>query len=203
MSTVDPQEAREAADEILSRPEFQERPQSLLDRVLEWLLDRLGEVFSAFFGGGRGLIVGYIVLALAVVAAVYFVWRVLPRRGVSMSSAPVVIDREIRERRTRAEWLELAEAAVAERRWAEAVRARYHALTVGLAEAEELSVEPSTTSGEHRRRFAEVAAIAPNRRDRFEETVDRYEDIWFGEAEADATDVAAAERADDEVMPRT
>ena len=200
MTTVDPAEARDAADAILSRPEYREPPRSLVDRALDWIGDRLGDVLSSFFGGDRGLIVGYLILAAAIVVALYLAWRFFPRRlRVNVGSRPEVVT-ETTVRRSRDDWLELARGAAAAGRWDEAVHARYHAITAGLADTQELSPDPAVTSGEHRRAFSRSAAESPERYRRFDEVVARYEEIWFGQDAAGRSDVEAAAEADEVLL---
>ena len=137
---------------------------------------------------------------LWIVAAVYFAWRFFPRRiGRHAPRAPE-IHVETTERRSREEWLARAERAAEGGRWAEAVHARYHALTAGLADNDELSPDPSVTSGEHRRAFTTATSDAPDRARRFGDVVERYEQIWFGQDAASPPDVEEAARADDHLL---
>lgn len=200
MTDIDPDEARDVADEILSRPEFREQPRTLIDRALGWIGERLADVLSTFFGGDRGLVFGYVLLVVAAAVALYFGWRYFPRRRGPGPDEVITIETEILDRAGRDEWLDRARRASAAGRWAEAVHARFHALTTGLADAEQLSPEPSTTSGEHRRAFSGATAHAPERQARFAGIAGRYEEVWFGEEQAGAPDVEAATDADDYLL---
>lgn len=186
MNPIDADEARTTADEILSRSEFQEEQPTLVDRALDWIFDRIGELFGAVLGSGGGYWFGYLLIILALVAAAYFVWRFFPRRRLARSGDGYTVRHETIVRRSRAEWLAEAAAAEAEGEWSKAVRARYRALTAGLADRAVLRSEPSTTAGEHREAYAAVgdrthAAV-------FEEATTRYEEVWFGGDEADGPD---------------
>ncbi|OWY60965.1 hypothetical protein B7486_66355, partial [cyanobacterium TDX16] len=48
-----PAEVREAADDVLSRPEFQHEP-GLVERATTWVFDRINDLFSALGGGAGG-----------------------------------------------------------------------------------------------------------------------------------------------------
>ncbi len=202
MITVDPDEARDAADDILSGSEYTERPQSLVSRALEWVFGRLEDVLAAILGGDRGVFIGYAVVAVAIVVALYFLIRVMPRRRIRLGDAPVVVTTEVVERVDRDGWLARAAEAEAEGRWDDAVHARYRALTEGLADDERLSPELSTTASEHRRRFALDHTDEPGAVATFDRTTGRYEQVWFGADPADRDDVGAASAADDELLGR-
>jgi hypothetical protein len=68
-------EVRRGADEILSRPEFQEPAKTLYQRALDWLGARLADALSALLGGGTGAVVAWILLLLVVGAVVALVAR--------------------------------------------------------------------------------------------------------------------------------
>ena len=154
-----PEEIRRQADDILARPEYQEATPGLVERALDWLSRRLGELvtFGPPSSAVGGYIIGTVILAAALAVVVWIAWRIFPsgsgvrrgRGGVSHQSVP---------RASRAEWLARATEAEAGARWAEAVHARYHALTTGLADRAVLPAPESTTSGEHRAAFARRAA---------------------------------------------
>lgn len=196
MTDIDPDDARDAADDILSRSEFRERPQTLVSRALEWLTDRIGDLLGDVLGGQRGAFVGYLLVALAIVVALYFLWRVMPRRRLAAPGASASFDVVSEEDPSRGDWLARAEEAEREGRWEDAVHARYHALTTGLVDVAELSPERSATSGRHRREFAVRNRDRPARIGRFDRTTYRYEQVWFGADPADGGDSAAV--ADDD-----
>jgi len=199
MSDIDPEDARRTADEILSRPEFREQAPDLLERVLDRLFSGLQGFAGSVFSAGS-LWIGYLILGVAVALAVWFLWRHLPRSGPVSAGRRVNVERETLARRSRAEWLSKAARAEAEQAWDEAVHARYHAMTSGLAETEELPADESATSGEHLRAFSAAADSHPARVVEFEQATDRYEHIWFGGEQALADDVDAMVGADRKVL---
>ncbi len=202
MSDIDPERARDTADEILSRPEFREEPPTILNRILDRLFEELGQFLSFAFGGGRSLWFGYLVLGVGVSLALYFLIR-HNRWGRSGSSqAPAGVELETVDIRTpdRAEWLSRASKAERAGQWRRAVYARYRALTAGLAADDELSVDRSVTSGEHRSAFRAAATGEPERVVGFDGATDRFEQVWFGGQEADEPDAAAMAAADRVVL---
>src|SRR5690606_24868177 len=122
-----PGEVREAADDVLSRPEFQHEP-SLVERATTWIFDRLNDLFSAIGGGagGRSLL-GWIALALLAGVVGYLLFRlarsVQPPGGdddeaeVSVTTSGGKVD-----------WLARAAEAEADGRWRLGLRCRYRAL---------------------------------------------------------------------------
>ncbi|MGF1596467.1 MAG: hypothetical protein ACFCVK_05980 [Acidimicrobiales bacterium] len=199
MKSVEPGEALDTADDILSRPEYVERPPTLVDRALDWLLDRFADLFGAVLGVGGGFVIGYAVLAVALGAAAWFLIRVLPRRRPAATVDGAGVRHMVDEVPSRRQWLE--RAAEAERRgdWDAAVHARYHALTTGLAAGDLVPAASSTTSGEHRRAYA-VTVADRERVARFDDAVDRFEHVWFGGVDAERPDSDALRRTDDELL---
>lgn len=193
-------EYRETADDIVSRPEFREEPPSIVARLLEWILDLLGAIVGPVAGGGGGYLVGYFVLAVALVLAGYFVWRFFPRSRIRLGAEGLGVERATTTRRGRAEWLAEAAAAEATGRWGAAVHARYHALIAGLADDDVLSADPSTTSGEHRAAYNAAAGARPLDRARFDRATDRYESVWFGGAPAAASHSRELAEADSALL---
>lgn len=196
-----PDEIRQKADDILARPEYREAPPSLVERAVNWLAERLGNVFGSVVGnsGSGGYYLGYLVLFLGLAAAGYFLWKVLPRSG-GLRRPGMAVTHESLPRASRAQWLARAAEAEAAGRWGEAVHARYHALTTGLADRRQVPAAESTTSGEHRTAFAQGAAPQPERVAVFDGVTDRYEHVWFGGREAAADDSAALAAADQRLL---
>lgn len=197
----DPDEIRQKADDILARPEYREAQPGLVERAIDWLSQRLGEVFGSVVGnsGSGGYYLGYILLILALVAIGYIAVKVFPRSGGLRRPRAAVVLQSI-PRATRDQWLARAAEAEAGGRWGEAVHARYHALTTGLADRKVLPAAESTTSGEHRTAFAQGAGPQPDRVAVFDGVTDRYEHVWFGGREAAADDSQAVAAADQRLL---
>ena len=200
MSEIDPEEARRAADEILSRAEYREEAPTLIDRTLDRVFDELGRFVTTVFSGGGGFWIGYFLLALMAALAFYFLRRHFPWRRRVVASSELMIKRETAEQRSRQDWLGRASQAQEAGRWDDAVHAHYHAITVGLADIDQLSADDSVTSGEHRQAFAQVAGSQPQRLGGFDQATDRYEQVWFGGRRADQSDVDVMVHADQIVL---
>lgn len=196
-----PDEIRRKADDILARPEYREAEPSLVERAVNWLAERLGQVFGPVVGnsGSGGYFLGYAVLVLAMGAAIYFAVKIVPRRRRRRPPGARVTHESI-PRTSRAQWLARAAEAEAGGRWGEAVHARYHALTTGLADRSAVPAAESTTSGEHRAAFARSAEPQPERVAVFDGVTDRYEHVWFGGQEAAPDDSQALATADQRLL---
>ncbi len=204
--TGDADDLRQKADDILARPEYREAQPGVVERAVNWLAEQLGEVFGPVAGGsGRGgYLLGYVVLILGLVAAAYFLWKVLPRSGGLRRPRPTVAHQSI-PRASRDQWLARAAEAEAGGRWGEAVHARYHALTTGLADRSLVPAAESTTSGEHRAAFAQGVAAGPQpeRVAVFDGVTDRYEHVWFGGRDAAPDDSQALASADQRLLDQS
>lgn len=196
-----PEEIRRKADDILARPEYREAEPGLVERAVNWLSERLGQLFGSVVGnsGSGGYYLGYTVLLVALGAAAYIAWKVLPRSG-DLRRPRATVTHESIPRTSRAQWLARAAEAEAGGRWGEAVHARYHALTTGLADRSALPAAESTTSGEHRTAFAQTAGPQPGRVAVFDGVTDRYEHVWFGGQEAVPDDSQALVSADQQLL---
>jgi hypothetical protein len=178
-------DARQAAEDILSRPEYQPPPQNPLERALDWLGDRLGDFFERLFrglsfggagGGGLGSLVAWLLLAVGVglvawlVARVVFGWQRTPRRRRAEASVTT-------RRSTVPDWLAEAEDHEQAGRWRDALRARYRLLVAELADRQLLHEVPGTTTGEER---AELASTAPGVSPTFDDAATAFDLAWYG-----------------------
>ena len=189
-------EVRETADEILSRPEYLPEPESVLNRAFRWLNEQLSDLLNSIFGQTGSSVFGWIILAVAVGAILYFLWRVMPRSHQRRVSSGVVLERSQETRAGRSDWLTRAEAAEEAGNWAEAVRARYRATVAALIDRREVDDRLGATSGEYRRSFD----APPQRTEPFGVATDRFEEVWYGGAEAEATDSDLLRRLDAPVV---
>ena len=190
------EEIREAADEILSRPEFVQE-ESLYDRILGWIADRLSEVLGALTGGGRGAFIAWAILLLAAAALAYLIWRVVSSGPVAAGGrgrpgADVVLEDV---RRSASAWRSEAEAHARAGRWRDALRCRWRALVADLAERGRIQDAPGLTAGDYRRL---VAAHAPPAGPAFSDATDLFERAWYGPGDVGPDDhdrmVAMAEQ---------
>lgn len=184
----DPEDVRELADEILSRPEYDEPAKSTLERIQDAIGEFVSDVGGAIgFGGGGAAWVAWLVLAalvaLLVVLVVWAVrnggWRLRGKRA--SSEDPVVIDTE--EGRPARGWLLEAEAHEAEGRWREGLLCRYRALVTGLVEADLIPATPGRTAGEYVRDVRAQLGAESSATASFTAATDLFEAAWYGGVE--------------------
>ncbi len=179
-SPFDPDDVDRAADQILSDPEFDYSP-SLLDRIGDWVGDRITDLLDrlgGLGGGATGSIVGYSVLALMIAAAAWLIWRVVRDRlpqPVDARNEPVITTTPWR---LAADLRADAEAFMAEGQHREAARAWYRWTIASLVEAERIGNPPGRTSGEY---LTEVASRVPPAAVDFARVTDIFEQLWYGD----------------------
>ena len=184
-------------DEILSRPEFRRPGKPLVQRVLDAIGRRLGDLFEALTGGGSGTVVAWvIVIAFAAVAAV-MVARLIRSLGRDPAVASAVTATEADIGRPATAWRAEADAHEAAQRWRDAIRCRYRALVVDLAGRGVVDEVPGRTSGEYRR---EVAASVPTAATDFSRASDIFDVAWYGAASADSDDAAGFRALEQRVL---
>ncbi|MEO1063290.1 MAG: DUF4129 domain-containing protein [Actinomycetota bacterium] len=203
MSAVDPDELRGVAERVLSDPEFRPNEPSLPERVLDRLGELLGELFELLAGGGAGSVVGWVLIGAALGGLVWLVVRLVPAaragnplRQVTAGRQPTV---DIEAARTATAWDEEAEALEAAGRWDEALRARYRAVVARLARRGAVRDAPAVTTGEHREGLGADTARRPLDAEEFAASADRFDEVWYGGAEATRDDVDRTRRLAQEV----
>lgn len=172
-----PEEAREAAEAVLARPEYADARPNLVEQAWERLVDWLGELLGGLDGVPGAEWIGLAVLAAAV-AAVGWVALVALRRVRRSAAAPqpaVTL-----EGRDAGAWR--AEAAAHEEAgaWREAVRCHYRALLAELVAAGRVDDVPGRTPREY---LAQVTADPALRAPVAAATGD-FEAAWYGHAPA-------------------
>ena len=180
----DPEAVRELADEILARPRYDEPPQSIPDRVLEWFGEQLAKVVEALVGGGGGAVVAWLVLLGAAAAVVLLLVR-YGRITVPAAATDPQPEVMVELTRTASAWRDEAERLEAAGRWREAVRCRYRALVADLVRRGTIPEQPGRTTGEHAR---DVAAREPEAAVAFAAATELFEAVWYGGAEAGPAD---------------
>jgi len=192
-----PGEIRRAARDILAGPEFRPPTRSLAERARDFVFDRINHLLSTLVGGGRGGVVAWVVLAVALAVIGYLVYRLLRvvRRDPSeaMQAAPVRVE----PFRPAREWLADADAYEAAGQWRDAVRARYRALIADLARRGLVEEIPGRTDGEYR---AEMEESAPRSAGEFSAATDVFEQAWYGNRRAGPEESAAIRALADRVL---
>ncbi|HET9290078.1 MAG TPA: DUF4129 domain-containing protein [Actinomycetes bacterium] len=182
--------------EVLSRPEFRPPERSLMERVLDWVLEGTGRLLAALGGSGAGGIVGLVLLALVLVGVGILAARF--SRGLTPSpevAAAVVGGR----RRSAAEWRAEAEGQERTGAWREAVRSRYRALVADLASRGLVEEVPGRTAGEYRR---EVGRALPAAASDFAGATELFEVAWYGRADTGPQDAAHLRDLSDRILQR-
>jgi hypothetical protein len=167
-------QARDAADDVLSRPEYQVPSPTVLQRIRTWIGEQLSRLLARLGVGGSASIVAWLILAVAVAIVVFFVIRFA--KGVT-PDATRRADSVTARLRTADDWR--AEAADQERQgnWRAGLRCRYRALVADLAQRGLVDEVPGRTTGEYRAEVNEnVPKVAPD----FGGATELFEAAWYG-----------------------
>lgn len=185
-----PAEAREAADRILERSEYQWRDgDSLIQRFVEWLAEQAGRLVSPLGveSGGVPTWVGWLLLGVLAAVVAFLVYRArggwrresaaddVPGRRVVVSPGDEGVD-----------WAAEAARCEAEGRWREALRARYRLLVGGLAARGVIGDLVGRTAGEL---VAEVRSASPAAAPDFTRATTLFEEAWYGGAAVGRADL--------------
>ena len=189
----DPDEVRRAAQRILGRAEFQEAPQSPIDRLRHWVATQITRAVAAGLSG-RATVLGVVLLiviaGLVVVLAVRFSRSLQrdARAGLVVVGVPG---------RAPGEWR--AEAAACEARGDHrgALRARYRALVAELALRRLVDEVPGRTTGEYR---VAVAEALPGAAEPFGGATELFEAAFYGDRPTGPADSAALTTLADKVL---
>jgi hypothetical protein len=184
-----PVEAREAADEILSRPEYQEPEPSLMERIQ----DAIGELFADLLnglsiGGVLPQFVAWLLLLGLVAGIVALVawgvrsggWGRAPR--VDQGDAVIL---EAERHRSPKDWLAEAVRHESQGRWREGVLCRYRALVTELVQRNVIAELVGRTAGEY---VQDVTARRPDVAPTFATATDLFERVWYGGEESGPTE---------------
>jgi len=170
-------DARNAARDVLSRPEFHRPGPSIIERIERWVSDAIGRVLDAISGVAGGGLIASVILIAAVALAVMMVLRF--SRGVQTDVARPAARVRTGRGRTAEDWDAEAAQHEAAGRWRDALRCRYRALVAELAGNGLLDDVPGKTTGEER---AEIRRAAPAASDAFTEATGLFDDAWYGDA---------------------
>jgi Domain of unknown function (DUF4129) len=192
----DPQQVREVTREVLSRPEFRAPERSLMERVIDWVLEMIGRLLAALGGSGAGGIVGLVLLGLILLGVGVLAARFSRGLTPSPEVAAAVPGGRLR---SAVEWRAEAEAHERAGAWREAVRSRYRALVADLALRGVVEEVPGRTAGEYRR---EVDQALPDAAGDFAGATELFEVAWYGRADTGAQQAAYLRDLSDRVLQR-
>ncbi|CAN5795830.1 MAG: DUF4129 domain-containing protein [Actinomycetota bacterium] len=188
---------RRVTAEVLARAEFVEARPSLWQRALSIVGDFVGRILELLGGGGRGSVIGTLILLGACAAAAVLLWRF--SRRVQRSPAPALAATDPIGRSSR-QWRAEAGEHETAGRWRAALRCHYRALIADLAAAGLLEEVPGRTSGEYLRVVTDDLPLAA---DAFAEATGAFESAWYGHAEVTAADVRRVRGASSNVLAAT
>lgn len=179
-STVDGGRVDDIIRDVLLRPEFRDVDGTWLTRlrstVQDWILDRLADVFDS----PAGSLIAWVLLGLAVIAAVALAAR-LGRTVRRDAGAAGTVAESIASPSAR-DWLAQARDARGRGDHREAIRCAQRALVASLAARGVVDEVPGTTVGEYRRALAGAPqdVVAP-----FDEVSAAFERVWYAHQPAD------------------
>lgn len=167
-------EAREAAQEELSRAIYHQDDPSLVERaarrVAEELFELLFRAGDAAPGGYTGLV---LIGVLLVVVAVAIRLRIGPTARAARGNGPLFDDRPL----TSSEHRRAADEHAARGAWAAAVRERLRAVIRGLEERDLLEPRPGRTADEA---AAEAGQVLPGCADGLRDAAHTFDEVWYG-----------------------
>ncbi len=190
MPQVDPDEARRAADDILSGAAYAEPTQSLLDRAFDWLFERLGSALGTLSGGGPGTGIAWVFVVGLLALATWFVFRALRAQGFRRPDVGSEVRYGTETSRDADVWLaEAARLAVAGDREG-ALRCRHQALVAALVTQGLVADVVGRTAGEYA--SAAVESL-PEETATIRRLTDRFDRVWYGGERVDAAGYAQFE----------
>ncbi|MGW1931197.1 DUF4129 domain-containing protein [Streptomyces sp. NPDC001919] len=172
--------AREAAERELSEPMYHENDPNLLQRGLDRFWEWVGDLFDAASGATPGGVIGLVVVALLVIAAVAALWWRLgtPHRAPGATGDSLFADGP----RTARDHREAAAGHAAAGRWNQAVQERTRAIVRALEERALLDPRPGRTADEA---AAEASRSLPAHADDLRLAVRVFDDVTYGGRTAD------------------
>lgn len=140
----DRDEARELLQRELVKPDYN-RPESLLQKGLNWLLERLGDLIQIMPGSnGLSMLLLGVILALAAVAIFFAVRGSRRTAQLTDRSGPVLAEVGLSAR----DYRDRAAAAAREGRWDDVLLDSYRAIAAATDERALLDELPGTTAHE-------------------------------------------------------
>ncbi|RKS72562.1 uncharacterized protein DUF4129 [Motilibacter peucedani] len=186
--------AHRLAAEELARQDYHRDDPGLVERALDWVLDRIGQLFGTVdrASGGHALLALTLLVLVAALGAVALRARLGPVARSARAAEPLfdaeVLDAAGHRRR--------ADEHAAAARFELAVRERLRAVVRGLEERGLLDVRPGRTVDEAAR---EAGAALPSAREGLAAAAATFDDVWYGGRPALARDDELLRRVDYEV----
>lgn len=182
--------ARRWAQEELAHPIYRER-ESLLNALLRWISEQLTGMQVALAGvDARAVAVVVAAIVLAVVLVALLVAGPVRRtRRAARTSTALFVD----DTRTADELRASADALAADGRWSEAVLDRFRAVLRAMEERAVLDERPGRTADEA---AADASAVLPACAADLHRASRLFDDVCYGDVEADEADDAWLRQVD-------
>lgn len=156
---------------ILAEHQFHQPPKPWVQRATDWIDRELARVLSDLASGSSAGAIAWVIVGIAVVVAAVLLRRFL--RRVRVDPGAQSEDRPV-QRRSAADWDDLATAHRAAGEWRDAVRCEYRALIATLAERGVVDDIPGRTA----REYGRLVGV-----DEFNEATELFEAVWYGNAD--------------------
>lgn len=195
-SEHDPGTVRDLADEILAQARYDRPPKPIIERIMDWIGDRLSDLFGRLVGGGGGTVIAWIIVAGALAGIVFLLVRygrvTLP--ALASADEPEVMVELTRSAR---EWRAEAGRLEGEGRWAEGLRCRHRGLVADLVRRGAIPEQAGRTAGEYVR---DVARTLPDATPALAAATELFEAAWYGGAITAAAEAARFAALDAKVL---
>ncbi|MFU9036488.1 MULTISPECIES: DUF4129 domain-containing protein [Streptomyces] len=166
--------AREAAERELSDPRYHQHDPNPIQRALDWLWDRVDDLFGAAAGATPGGWIGLLAIAAFVLLLVVALrLRLGAVRRTPTTSGALFSDTP----RTAAEHRAAAERHAAAGHWSQAVQDRMRALVLSLEERTLLTPAAGRTADEA---AAEAGLTLPRYADQLRTAARTFDDVTYG-----------------------
>ncbi|MGP8301441.1 DUF4129 domain-containing protein [Streptomyces inhibens] len=166
--------AREAAERELSDPRYHQHDPNPLQRALDWLWERVDELFRAASGATPGGWIGLLAIAAFVLLlAVALRLRLGAVRRTPTTGGALFADTP----RTAAEHRSAADRHAAEGHWNQAIQDRMRALVLALEERALLTPGPGRTADEA---ATEAGRTLPRYADQLRTAARTFDDVTYG-----------------------
>lgn len=196
--TLTREQGRWAAENELSDPAYHQDDPGPVERAVDWLLERIGELLSSAADVTPGGAVGVAVIAVAVVLLLAALWARLgtPRRTLGATAPGLFEERP----RSAADHRAAAEAHAAGGRWREAVQERMRALVRSLEERALLDPRPGRTADEAAR---EAGGALPAHAEALRAAAVDFDEVTYADRAADEATYSRMRALDEAVRGTT